>query len=455
MNKQIFSVIAFALLLAPSGVARALTGLDVLQQMEQAVDLIADEQYSLARSYLAPALISPRINATQRSKAFYLRAFSFGSQNMYVSARKDLNRALEFNPENPGALYLLGRLHHFGRGTAVDHDTSLQLFEQAAELGHGMAQFHVGHAYVNGLGTEQDLAHGRELLQNVAEEGAQEIQGRAMLQLAASYRTPQAATPAPDQAVHWYERAIELGEFSALLSLGHMYQNSELGEAQPARAVALFDQALAQGVHAASVSLAYCYASGLGVAQDLARAVSLYRLGIEHNIAGSFVGLGYLYESGQGVAPSSEEAELLYRRGAEMGHTGAFSRLAYLLMRRGDASSLADATQWLGRAAQTLGSAQSHNDYAWLLATAKLDGVRDGELALQHAQTAVQLEPSAAHLDTLAAAYAELGQFEQAIDVQDRALATLTSEQPEDLAALQAELTEHLNAYKAQQPWRE
>jgi hypothetical protein len=91
------------------------------------------------------------------------------------------------------------------------------------------------------------------------------------------------------------------------------------------------------------------------------------------------------------------------------------------------------------------------NDYAWLLATSKFDSVRNGILAVDQAQKAVESAESAAYLDTLAAAYAEVGNFAEAIAVQQRAIDAIT----DDEADLQGELQVRLEYYQRSQPWRE
>ena len=97
------------------------------------------------------------------------------------------------------------------------------------------------------------------------------------------------------------------------------------------------------------------------------------------------------------------------------------------------------------------GSSQAHNDYAWLLATSKWADLRNGTLAIRHAQQALEHQSNPAYLDTLAAAYAENGQFAEAIATQLQALQLLT-EQDLDL---RTELENHLNWYERSEPWRE
>ena len=66
-------------------------------------------------------------------------------------------------------------------------------------------------------------------------------------------------------------------------------------------------------------------------------------------------------------------------------------------------------------------SAGSYNNLAWLLVTAKDPEVRDGEKALSYAKEAVKRCDSPAWLDTLAAAFAECGNFPLAVVVAEEA----------------------------------
>lgn len=96
--------------------------------------------------------------------------------------------------------------------------------------------------------------------------------------------------------------------------------------------------------------------------------------------------------------------------------------------------------------------ALAHNALAWILATAGTPGFRDGPRAVELAKKANQLSGWAdpAHLDTLAAAYAEAGDFKQAVQWQEKALASPSAFKGEALKEAQ----ERLSLYKAGKPYR-
>lgn len=93
------------------------------------------------------------------------------------------------------------------------------------------------------------------------------------------------------------------------------------------------------------------------------------------------------------------------------------------------------------------------NNLAWVLATSPDDAVRNGKRAIELATKAAELtEFKESHiLSTLAAAYAETGDFDKAKEWSTKAVAISEAEQGSTLEQLKGEL----ESYKQGKPWRE
>lgn len=91
------------------------------------------------------------------------------------------------------------------------------------------------------------------------------------------------------------------------------------------------------------------------------------------------------------------------------------------------------------------------NNLAWVLATSTKDEVRDGKRAIKFAKQACELtDYEAPHiLSTLAAGYAETGDFETAREWSQKAVDLVEEEE------LKGQLAEEFESYKAEKPWRE
>ena len=425
--------------------------IDSRAYLERAVELIQAEQYPLARTYLAPALIDPRLNAGERSRAYYLNGYSYYAAGLPVSASKDYARALEFNPGNGAALVALGGLYHRGEGVHEDAELAFAFFDSAAEAGHPEGDLFIGFALLDGRGVEQDIGAARERLQAAADKG----DASAMLYLGRSYREDFTDDPDPILARQWIEQAIEQGSVEAQVALGYMHYKGELEDSDMPQAIRLFESASEAGSSTADVALGHMYLVGEGVPTDpsLAREL-LQRAAQAGNLAGS-LSLGHIFEAGIGVDADLQVAEGWYREGARAGFGQAQLRLFYLLLTRGDE---AEAARWIAMAAEQ-NLAQAQNDYAWLLSTSQAEDLRDGTLALSYAERAVAQVESAAYLDTLAAAYAELGRYTEAISTQEEALALVAEAGSEEASEEDSEeklaLAAHLAAYQDGQPWRE
>jgi tetratricopeptide (TPR) repeat protein len=103
------------------------------------------------------------------------------------------------------------------------------------------------------------------------------------------------------------------------------------------------------------------------------------------------------------------------------------------------------------RAAAEKGDVSDLNRLAWFLATCSDSAIRDGRRAVGYAEMAVaktdRKDPG--YLDTLAAAYAEAGEFAKAADVQREAIRLCQDDKTKD------DLTARLKLYESNTPYRE
>jgi len=217
------------------------------------------------------------------------------------------------------------------------------------------------------------------------------------------------------QAVYWYQKAAEQGYAEAQNHLGNMYRKG-LGVSQDnAEAVKWYRKSADQGDSLAQYNIGKMYAYGLGVAQDYAEAIKWIQKAAEQGDAQAQYGLGYMYSKGLGVSQDNAEAVKWYRKAVEQGNELAMRTLA------------------------------------WIFATSPDESLQDGFEAIRLAETYLKVHNDAVYvLDTLAAAYAEVGRFEDAVETQKKVL-SMTKEDDPQLAEFQS----HLNSYQKNKPWRE
>ena len=130
----------------------------------------------------------------------------------------------------------------------------------------------------------------------------------------------------------------------------------------------------------------------------------------------------------------------------------AHSNLGAVLLTRG---AYAEAARHLREAIQQKpSSAKSLNNLAWMYATNPRAELRNAAEAVRLAQRAcrltARLEPGC--LDTLAAAYAEAGQFDDAVTTAEEAIGLANADGQQKIAA---QIRKRLELYRQGRPYRE
>jgi len=149
-----------------------------------------------------------------------------------------------------------------------------------------------------------------------------------------------------------------------------------------------------------------------------------------------------------------EAAIPFFRQAVRVQPDGAVARcnLGDALSRQGEFAKAI--TQWREAIRVRPNYALAVDHLAWTLATCSDASLRNGTAAIELVQRAVRLTrgQEAAPLDTLAAAYAETGQFADAAEMARRAYDRALAQNKKDLAnAIQA----RRKLYEAQMPYRE
>jgi hypothetical protein len=137
---------------------------------------------------------------------------------------------------------------------------------------------------------------------------------------------------------------------------------------------------------------------------------------------------------------------------AERGHAGAHSRLGSFRQLGNHLPKDHARARFHFEAAMRAGDLMARNNLAWLLATSPVDPVRDGALAVRLARPMALIYDHWTYIDTLAAAYAEAGEFAAARAAERRAIALATGDAPpETIEALESRLA----SFEADTPYRE
>jgi uncharacterized protein len=163
--------------------------------------------------------------------------------------------------------------------------------------------------------------------------------------------------------------------------------------------------------------------------------------------------VGMMYELGRGVSKDYEAAARWYQKAAGGGFVDSAVNLGNLYaLGRGVKTDYREASRWLEEAAAR-GGRQAKNSLSWLLATCPDAEIRNGSRAVAVLSPLVNRgERHPVFLDTLAAAYAEMGMFDEARELAGEALAkTDRNGHPE----LYEQMQKRKGFYETGKPWRE
>jgi hypothetical protein len=194
----------------------------------------------------------------------------------------------------------------------------------------------------------------------------------------------------------------------------------------------------------AELFLGLCFWTGTGVSKDPVEADKRWREAAVQGI------VPWRYAPGDDTGGDAVEIESWWREVAKQGNGSLQSCVGeFYHFGHGVAQDDAEAIKWY-RLAAAQGDLIALKRAAWLQATCPNPSVRNGTNAVEFAQKALAASKlkDAGVLDTLAAAYAEAGQFEKAVSTEKQAI-SLASRENE-----QKEYETRLKLYQERKPYR-
>jgi TPR repeat protein len=285
------------------------------------------------------------------------------------------------------AQHNLGVRYENGEGLRRDYTEALKWYRKAAESGYAPSQNNLGNMYAEGIGVEKDNQEARKWYLKAAEQGL----ARAQYNLGIRSLKVESVARYSAEAIRWFARAAYQGFASAQYMLGHIYRE------------------------------------GLCSTQDYGVALRWYKQAAEEGYYKGQALLGAMYFDGQGVPRNYDIAFKWFTLAAEQGDADAYYYRGKIYV---EWSEYDHAISDINKAVTiNPNHVRALNSLAWIQATAKNRKYRNGKEAISNARRAVFLtnRKDAMILETLAAAYAEDGQFKKAEETMHEAILNLSS----------------------------
>jgi TPR repeat protein len=249
-----------------------------------------------------------------------------------------------------------------------------------------------------------------------------------------------------------FQEAADQGDTTAQSNLASLYVQGKGVPQDYRKAVELYQKAADQGDTTAQNDLASLYEQGKGVPQDYRKAVELYQKAADQGYVLGEVNLGSLHYRGKGVPQDYRKAAELFEKAVSQGDAVGQAYLASQYAEgKGVPQDYRKAAELYHTAVAQGRSPNAFNEFAWFLATCPDDSQRSGKEAVSYANKACQLSgwKEANFIGTLAAAYAEVGDFNAAVYYQKRAM-DMGSDYPDKQVMEKA-----LKLYQERKPYRE
>lgn len=257
-----------------------------------------------------------------------LSMFRLAVEQNYKAATRDLARyyySLETEEDNRKALdYYLQYIEY----NPKDTDTLL----------------HIGLIYESGLGVPLNIDLARRYYERAAE---QDETGMAYNFLGGTYMNDEETESNERKAVHYFQKAIELGNTNAMFRISYYLHNGKGGlQVDIPREIELLTEASKRGNHQATYRLGLLFEDNeSGMAQNLELSVKYFQLAADNGILAAINKMGELYLFGEVIPANLTKAISCFTAASEQGygkasywlgrlHTDGIGQLEKTLKRR-------------------------------------------------------------------------------------------------------------------------
>ena len=232
-----------------------------------------------------------------------LSMFRLAVEQNYKAATRDLARyyySLETEEDNRKALdYYLQYIEY----NPKDTDTLL----------------HIGLIYESGLGVPLNIDLARRYYERAAE---QDETGMAYNFLGGTYMNDEETESNERKAVHYFQKAIELGNTNAMFRISYYLHNGKGGlQVDIPREIELLTEASKRGNHQATYRLGLLFEDNeSGMAQNLELSVKYFHLAADNGILAAINKMGELYLFGEVIPANLTKAISCFTAASEQGY---------------------------------------------------------------------------------------------------------------------------------------
>jgi TPR repeat protein len=233
-----------------------------------------------------------------------------------------------------------------GKGVSKDAAQAVTWFRRGAEGGDASAQYNLALMYERGEGVPKDYREAIRWLTAAADQNLVP----AMMSLAEFSMQPPdpALTKDVAKAVHYYQKAADLGNSLAQVNLATILTKGLQAKPDYEQAAKWYQKAALQGERDGQFGLGVSYALGRGVPVDYEEARRWFTSAADQGQVQAQYDLAIIYEEGKGIPTDRDLAAHYYQMAAEQGMVKAQYRFGLLLARNRDSrNDRVAAYKWL------------------------------------------------------------------------------------------------------------